>query len=110
MNDSGHLDQLDQLNIETPEQVDLRLPIAGIGSRFIALLVDTILHIVAEVVLILIVVIFVSASQREHLGDISDTTGKWLIAAIFLFQFLLLWGYFALLQRVRPLASAAPQL
>jgi hypothetical protein len=25
----------DQLNIETPEQVDLHFPIAGIGSRFL---------------------------------------------------------------------------
>jgi uncharacterized RDD family membrane protein YckC len=98
MNDSGHLHQLDQLNIETPEQVDLRLPIAGIGSRFIAILVDSVLQIVAELVLILIFVLLVSASQRERLGDLSDTTGKWLVAALFLFHFLLFWGYFALFE------------
>jgi len=30
----------DQLNIDTPELVDIEMPLAGIGSRFIALLVD----------------------------------------------------------------------
>jgi uncharacterized RDD family membrane protein YckC len=98
MNDSGYVNQLDQLNIETPEQVDLLLPVAGIGSRFIAILVDTVLQVVAELVLILIFVLLVSASQRERLGDLSDTSGKWLVATLFLFHFLLFWGYFALFE------------
>ena len=33
----------DQLSIETPELVDIEMPLAGIGSRFIALLVDTLI-------------------------------------------------------------------
>jgi uncharacterized RDD family membrane protein YckC len=98
MNDSGHTNQFDQLNIETPEQVDLRLPIAGIGSRFIAILADSIIQIVAEVVLVLVFVIFVSAAQREHIMEMSDTTAKWFLAALFLFHFLLYWGYFALFE------------
>jgi uncharacterized RDD family membrane protein YckC len=98
MNDYGPANQFDQLNIETPEQVDLRLPIAGIGSRFIAILVDTLIQVVAEIVLILIIVVFISAAQREHLNEMSDTTGKWFVAAIVLFNFLLYWGYFALFE------------
>jgi uncharacterized RDD family membrane protein YckC len=94
----GHENQLDQLNIETPEQVDLRLPIAGIGSRFLAILTDTIIQIVAELLLVLFIVVFLSASQRERFGDVSDTAGKWLVAAIILFNFLLFWGYFALFE------------
>jgi uncharacterized RDD family membrane protein YckC len=89
------MNQLDQLNIETPEQVDLRLPIAGIGSRFLAILTDTVIQAVVEGLLILLFVLFVGASQREHFGDVSDTAGKWLVAAIVLFHFLLFWGYFA---------------
>jgi uncharacterized RDD family membrane protein YckC len=98
MSDSGPMDQLDQLNIETPEQVDLRFPIAGIGSRFLAILADTVIQVVAEVLLILFIVLFFSASQRQRIGDVSDTAGKWLVAAIVLFQFLLFWGYFALFE------------
>ena len=97
----SHFDQVDhpdQLNIETPEQVDLRLPIAGIGSRFLAILTDTILQIVAELLLILFFVLFISASQRQRFGEVSDTAGKWLVAAIVLFHFLLFWGYFALFE------------
>ena len=30
----------DQLSIDTPELVAIQMPLAGIGSRFIALLVD----------------------------------------------------------------------
>lgn len=98
MNDSGYVNQFDQLNIETPEQVDLRLPIAGIGSRFIAILTDTIIQIVAEIVLVLVFVIFVSAAQRQHIMQLSDTAAKWFLAALFLFHFLLYWGYFALFE------------
>ena len=34
----------DRLRIDTPEQVVLELPIAGIGSRFLAIVVDTLLQ------------------------------------------------------------------
>jgi uncharacterized RDD family membrane protein YckC len=98
MNDSGYTNQFDQLNIETPEQVDLRLPIAGIGSRFIAILVDSLIQIVAVIVLFLFLSIFVSGAPRQHTGELSDTAGKWLLAALGLFFFLLYWGYFALFE------------
>jgi len=92
------INQPDQLNIETPEQVDLRLPIAGIGSRFLAILADTVIQIVVEGLLILLVVLFLSASQQAQIDGFSDTAGKWFTAALILFQFLLLWGYFALFE------------
>jgi len=98
MPDSSHVDQFDQLNIDTPEQVDLHLPIAGIGSRFLAILADTTIQIIVEVCIILLFVIFMSASQKEHFGEISDTSGKWFVASMVLLQFLLYWGYFALFE------------
>ena len=98
MMDFDVANQRDQLNIETPEQVDLRLPIAGIGSRFLALLADTVIQGVAEVLLILLIVLFLSAAQRSRIGDVSDTAGKWLLAATVLIQFLLFWGYFSLFE------------
>jgi uncharacterized RDD family membrane protein YckC len=90
--------QPDQLNIETPEQVDLHFPIAGIGSRFLAILTDTMIQVIVEFLLILFAVLFLSASQRLHIGQVTDTAGKWLVAAIVIFQFLLFWGYFALFE------------
>ncbi len=98
MMDFDVANQRDQLNIETPEQVDLRLPIAGIGSRFLALLTDSVIQFIAELLLILFFVLFSNAAQRSRIGEISDTAGKWLFAALLLIQFLLFWGYFSLFE------------
>ena len=95
MNEYGFTDQL---NIETPEQVDLRFPIAGIGSRFLALLTDSFVQFVAEMVLVVFFVLVVSASQRSAMGQMSDTAAKWFVAGAFLFHFLLYWGYFSLFE------------
>jgi uncharacterized RDD family membrane protein YckC len=81
----------DQLNIETPEQVDLRFPIAGIGSRFLALITDSVIQGVTLFLLILAFVLMVSAFPRIPGGSASveSTAGKWFIAGMILFYFLL---------------------
>ena len=40
---------MDHLVIDTPEQIPLEFPLAGIGSRFLALAVDTIIQVAAGV-------------------------------------------------------------
>jgi len=45
------------LRIATPEGVSLELPLAGVGSRFVALLVDTLLQGLAFVALVILMVI-----------------------------------------------------
>jgi uncharacterized RDD family membrane protein YckC len=37
-------DSFDQLKIDTPEQIALELPLAGIGSRFLAIVIDTLIQ------------------------------------------------------------------
>jgi uncharacterized RDD family membrane protein YckC len=89
----------DQLNIETPEQVDLRFPIAGIGSRFLAILADSVIQGVALFVLVFgFALIFSSARKFPGGNSVSDTAAKWFIAAVLLFYFLLYWGYFSLFE------------
>ena len=89
----------DQLNIETPEQVELRFPIAGIGSRFLALMTDSLLQGAAIFALILGFVLIASALPKGTGGSPpSPTAGKWIVAAIFLFYFLLYWGYYSLFE------------
>ena len=89
----------DQLNIETPEQVELRFPIAGIGSRFLALMTDSLLQAAAILALILVFVLIVSAAPKTLGAAVpSPAAGKWIIAAIFLFYFLLYWGYYSLFE------------
>jgi uncharacterized RDD family membrane protein YckC len=91
----------DQLNIETPEQVDLRFPIAGIGSRFLAILADTILQFFVLFVMWLVFFLILSAAPKTGpsiASDISSTAAKWIVAGIVLFFFLLYWGYFSLFE------------
>lgn len=83
----------DQLNIDTPELVSIEMPIAGIGSRFIAILVDGLIWIVAGIVLLILFTILVAA-----LHFASKTSESWLIGVLFLIVFLAQWGYFSLFE------------
>jgi uncharacterized RDD family membrane protein YckC len=89
----------DQLIVDTPEQVSIRFPLAGIGSRFLAILIDTLLQVAAYVAIVLIFVLVVSASPKSGTtGELSHTGEKWLIAGLILFHFLMYWGYFTLFE------------
>jgi hypothetical protein len=55
---------LDRLDIETPEQIALELPLAGIGSRFLALAIDSLLQGVC------ILAIVISWCPSAFTGDI----------------------------------------
>lgn len=83
----------DQLSIETPELVAIDMPVAGIGSRFVALFVDYLIWAVIIVALILLIAwIDPSLSHFSKLGE------KWEIAIFTLLPFLLYWGYFTLFE------------
>jgi uncharacterized RDD family membrane protein YckC len=88
----------DQLTIDTPEQVGIRFPIAGIGSRFLAILADSIVQGIAYAVLILIFVLIASSAPKAVGGAFAHTGEKWLIAGVILLHFLMYWGYFALFE------------
>jgi uncharacterized RDD family membrane protein YckC len=94
----------DQLNIATPEQVELQFPVAGIGSRFLAALIDHLL-IAAGYVLIgilFVVVVLSSHSLQSSLdGETTTTAQKWFIALLILFVFCLQWGYFVFFEALR---------
>jgi uncharacterized RDD family membrane protein YckC len=88
----------DQLNIETPEQVDLRFPIAGLGSRFLAVLTDSTIQCAVLFLMIFAFALIFGSARRTAAGAPSDTAVKWFIAAIVLFYFLLYWGYYSLFE------------
>src|SRR5579863_10250486 len=83
----------DQLSIETPELVSIEMPLAGIGSRFIALLVDTLLWAAGLLMLGLVFWIFQPAVEA-----FSQLSSQWVIAIVTLVLFLLNWGYFTLFE------------
>jgi uncharacterized RDD family membrane protein YckC len=99
MNDYGSF--TDQLNIDTPEQVELRFPVAGIGSRFLAVLVDTLIQFAALIALILLMALIATTADPVGRGTVPEDYRKWFIAAEILFIFLLYWGYFSLFEGLR---------
>jgi uncharacterized RDD family membrane protein YckC len=88
-----------QLSVETPEQVDLRFPVAGIGSRFLATLTDTIIIVLTYLLLILIAYItHAGRATVRSMDHQSSTAQNWWIAAFTILNFLIVWGYFALFE------------
>ena len=85
----------DQLSIDTPEQVALEFPVAGIGSRFVALLLDHLIQF-AVVVGVLVLLAMVDAATRNSV--VRNLASKWFIAGVIFAFFLLFWGYFSLFE------------
>jgi uncharacterized RDD family membrane protein YckC len=83
----------DQLNIDTPELVDIEMPLAGVGSRFIAILIDYLVYGAFFTVLILIAVVVIPA-----LHMFSNVSANWAVGIFFLILFLIHWGYFSLFE------------
>jgi uncharacterized RDD family membrane protein YckC len=83
----------DQLSIDTPELVTIEMPLAGIGSRFIAVAVDTILWVVALVALGFIFAFFLPA-----IAAFNKISYQWTVAIVIFLVFLFNWGYFTLFE------------
>jgi uncharacterized RDD family membrane protein YckC len=89
------VESLDRLDIDTPEQISLELPLAGIGSRFLALTIDSLIQIGVVIVLIIAgVVISMSYTELSGAADkfFSQTVGAIVTIVV---PFCLYWGYFA---------------
>lgn len=84
---------LDQINIDTPELVSIEMPLAGIGSRFIALLVDYLIWGAGMLVLVLIIVFILPAMHTFN-----RLSAQWAEALVIFFFFVLNWGYFTLFE------------
>jgi len=89
------VESLDRLDIDTPEQISLELPLAGIGSRFLALTLDSLIQVGAVIVLTIVGWI-VSMGYTELSGAadkfFSETVGTIVLIVV---PFCLYWGYFA---------------
>ena len=86
-------DPTGKLTIETPEQISLEFPLAGVGSRGYALCVDTLIQIIAALVVGLIV-----AFTLPDLGRSWVQARNWEIAIALFLLFCLYWGYFAIFE------------
>jgi uncharacterized RDD family membrane protein YckC len=83
----------DQLSIDTPELVAIEMPLAGIGSRFIALLVDMLIW--GAGLLVLAMAVWILQPALEAFSRISY---QWVVALVTFTLFVLNWGYFTLFE------------
>jgi len=85
----------DKLTIETPEQTLLEFPLAGIGSRFLALALDTLLQWAAIWVIALALILMAMPFAR-----VFEAVGTWTIAIVIFIVFSIQFGYFAIFESV----------
>jgi uncharacterized RDD family membrane protein YckC len=92
----NRIDELthDRVRVDTPEQISLEFPLAGIGSRFMALALDTLLQIVLYTAGIF-AMIGIARYARGLPSWIAWLPSSWMPALLILFMFCLYWGYFA---------------
>lgn len=88
----------ENLFVDTPENITFGYEIAGIGSRFLAALVDTtlilLLQILVNAVMILILSKSVDMSEIVSSGKIFNSPVSWVIGLMGLIAFFFLWGYY----------------
>jgi uncharacterized RDD family membrane protein YckC len=83
----------DRLNIATPENVAFDYQVAGIGSRFLGALVDTLLLVLLQLV-VQITLIAIFAILRNLSLETIETDMTWFAAAFGLVGFAFFWGYY----------------
>ena len=79
------------LDIHTPENVAFGYQVAGIGSRFLAAMVDTAIILLLQFTVLAAFIAILNASG----GDLSvNQLAPWIIAVLGLVAFLFFWGYY----------------
>lgn len=90
------VDSFEQLKIDTPEQIALELPLAGIGSRFLAIAIDTLIQFALYLITGLIFLLLLPEGFSMF-TFLPKTFGP--AMAIFV-GFAIYWGYFAIFEIV----------
>jgi len=88
------VDSFEQLEIDTPEQIALELPLAGIGSRFLAIAIDTLIQVALYIItaIIFIIMLPLGFSMFNFLPRLIGPA-----MAVFIL-FAIYWGYFAIFE------------
>jgi uncharacterized RDD family membrane protein YckC len=86
---------LEKLNIDTPEQVALEFSLATVGSRFLALAVDSLIQLGCAVVLFLVVALGLRVASATF-----EPARPWVLALFVLGLFIINFVYFAVFESV----------
>lgn len=82
----------DYLNIDTPENVAFGYEVAGIGSRFLAALIDTLLIFVLQLIVNLTLLLLATTLFDQTLSN--NRAFIWMAAVFGLIAFAFFWGYY----------------
>ena len=82
----------DRISIATPEGVELDVTLAGVGSRFVAILVDQAIQW-AVLLALLVLGLFVAGLASDEEGNVSDEVGMLLGAGFVLALVVVQFGY-----------------
>lgn len=83
---------MDKLTIDTPEQVHLEFLLAGLGSRFMAAFLDSLIQALLFLVL---GGVTIAVAVALNFAGLSST---WALALVALGVFTLIWGYYTLFE------------
>ena len=93
------MDPSDKLTIDTPEQIALEFSVAGIGSRLLAVAIDTMIQFAIYFLIItgfvLLITRFANRGARVNAPAASENAAIWITAIIIFLLFCIYWGYFA---------------
>jgi len=90
------LEDYEVLTVETPENIELRLPLAGFGPRFLAQLIDGLIQGAIAFVLVLVVIIFATFSMVAD-----PTTGATVMLLLIILSVILTTlGYFIIFETI----------
>jgi uncharacterized RDD family membrane protein YckC len=87
----------DHYTVDTPENIEFAYDIAGIGSRFLAAIIDTFLIGLAELILGFSIGV---AIARSGLANRVNSAESIFLAAGSILAFLILWGYYIVFELV----------
>jgi len=79
------------LDIDTPENVAFGYQVAGLGSRFLATLLDTLIIILLQVIVTIAFFVVINGLDNR---DASGSLSGWVYAAYGIVNFLFYWGYY----------------
>lgn len=85
----------DLLSIATPEQIDLHYNVAGLGSRFVAVLLD---HLLIGAAYLALGIIAITVATATGWSNRLDKVALWFYAVLGLIFFAIFAGYFALFE------------
>jgi len=88
---------MDKINILTPEHIELEYELAGLGSRFVAIVIDLLLQGGAAAVLVLIMILLEPNIMSKGITAIYSSI---ILSILVVLVFLVIFGYFIFFETI----------